>query len=43
MAKHLINVITKEIPETYPINPMFDKISKEEDIREGVLAPSRVF
>ena len=38
MAKHLKNVITHEIPETYAINPMFEHISNEEDIREGVLA-----
>ena len=38
MAKHLKNVITPEIPETYIINPMFENISNEEDIREGVLA-----
>ncbi len=38
MAKHLKNVITPEIPETYTINPMFKNISNEEDIREGVLA-----
>lgn len=38
MAKHLKNVITPEIPETYAINPMFKNISNEEDIREGVLA-----
>src|SRR5690606_21854332 len=38
MAKHLKNVITSEIPETYAINPMFESISNEEDIREGVLA-----
>jgi hypothetical protein len=38
MAKHLKNVIVPEIPETYAINPMFENISNEEDIREGVLA-----
>lgn len=38
MAKHLKNVITSEIPETYAINPMFENISNEEDIQEGVLA-----
>lgn len=38
MAKHLKNVITPEIPETYAINPMFENISNEENIREGVLA-----
>ena len=38
MAKHLKNVITPEIPETYTINPMFENISNEENIREGVLA-----
>jgi hypothetical protein len=38
MAKHLKNVITSEIPETYAINPMFENISNEEDIRQGVLA-----
>lgn len=38
MAKHLKNVITPEIPETYEINPMFENISNEKDIREGVLA-----
>lgn len=38
MAKHLKNVITAEIPETYEIDPMFENISKEEDIRKGVLA-----
>lgn len=38
MAKHLKNVITLEIPETYAINPMFQNISSEEEIREGVLA-----
>lgn len=38
MAKHLRNVITSEIPETYSINPMFFNISNEENIREGVLA-----
>ncbi len=38
MAKHLKNVITPEIPETYTINPMFGNISSEENIREGVLA-----
>ena len=37
MAKHLKNVITSEIPETYAINPMFENISNEENIREGVL------
>ena len=38
MAKHLKNVITSEIPETYDINPRFINISDEENIREGVLA-----
>lgn len=38
MAKHLKNVITQEIPEIYAINPMFENISSEEEIREGVLA-----
>ncbi len=38
MAKHLKNVITPEIPETYAINAMFQDISNEEAIREGVLA-----
>jgi len=38
MAKHLKNVITSEIPETYAINPVFENISNEESIREGVLA-----
>ena len=38
MAKHLKNVITPEIPETYSINPIFENISNEEDIRKGVLA-----
>ena len=38
MAKHLKNVITPEIPETYEIDPMFENISNEENIREGVLA-----
>jgi hypothetical protein len=38
MAKHLKNVITSDIPETYEVNPMFENISNEEDIREGVLA-----
>ena len=38
MAKHLKNVITSEIPETYSINPRFENISDEENIREGVLA-----
>lgn len=38
MAKHLKNVITPDIPDTYAISPMFKSISKEEDIREGVLA-----
>lgn len=38
MAKHLKNVITPEIPEAYGINPMFESISNEENIREGVLA-----
>ncbi len=38
MAKHLKNVITSEIPETYDINPRFMNISDEENIREGVLA-----
>lgn len=38
MAKHLKNVITPEIPETYSINTMFENISNEENIREGVLA-----
>ncbi|WP_202707460.1 hypothetical protein [Sporosalibacterium faouarense] len=38
MARHLKNVITPEIPETYTINPMFRDISNEENIREGVLA-----
>jgi len=38
MAKHLKNVITAEIPETYEIDPMFEDIADEEDIREGVLA-----
>lgn len=38
MAKHLKNVITPEIPETYTLNTMFENISNEEDIRGGVLA-----
>ena len=38
MAKHLKNVITPEIPDTYEINPMFENISNEEEIRKGVLA-----
>lgn len=38
MAKHLRNVITPEIPETYTINPLFENISNMEGIREGVLA-----
>lgn len=38
MAKHLKSVITSEIPETYTVNPMFENISKEENLREGVLA-----
>jgi len=38
MAKHLKNVITSEIPETYEVNPMFSHISNEEDVRDGVLA-----
>lgn len=38
MAKHLKNVITPEIPEAYEINPMFESISNDENIREGVLA-----
>ena len=37
MAKHLKNVITPEIPEAYGIKPMFERISNEENIREGVL------
>ena len=37
MAKHLKNVITSEIPETYDINPRFINISDEDNIREGVL------
>ncbi len=38
MAKHLKKVIAAEIPKTYAINPMFENISSEENIREGVLA-----
>jgi hypothetical protein len=38
MARHLRNVITSEIPDTYTINPMFASISNEKAIREGVLA-----
>lgn len=33
MSKHLKNVITPEIPETYTINPLFENISNEENIR----------
>lgn len=38
MGKHLKNLISSEIPEIYTVNPVFSNVSREENLREGVLA-----
>lgn len=38
LAIHMKELIPSNIPETYEIKPMFSEISKEEEVRKGVLA-----
>ena len=38
VARHLKNLLPIEIPESYPIKPMFTNITDEEGIRGGIVA-----
>jgi len=38
VAKFMKNLIPVNIPETYTLNPVFESIANEEDIRSGVIA-----
>ncbi len=38
LAEHLKSIIPADIPENYDINPVFNYITSEENIRDGVLA-----
>ena len=38
IATYLKNLIPANIPETYTLNPMFERVASEENIRKGVIA-----
>ena len=38
MAQFMKSILPAEIPETYKVNPMFEGITDEESIRNGILA-----
>ncbi len=38
MAKYIKNIIPSNIPETYTLKAMFEHVSGEENIRNGILA-----
>lgn len=37
-ARYIKNLVPANIPETYALKPMFEKVAREENIRKGVIA-----